>query len=181
MQCPSLDLVYCIESADCLQKVSWFLLMVSSITIGPPIGRFAKLGSKPSHVLRARIIEIVTQYGLLDLQLLSVRIRSRANPWHWPLVLEIPILDGQCHQCRNDTHEDDDEDAADVVDGDTAAGVILFAHGPGYKKILKNLKTELFREMSYHLDIMWNQLWSVPVRILVPPFFLEGFQFSLIQ
>ena len=90
--------------------------MVSCVTVGSAIGLFGKLGSKSRHVLRGRIIIIIAQHGLFYLQLLSIWIRSRAHPGHWPLVLEIPILDGQCYQCRDDTHENDDEDAADVVD-----------------------------------------------------------------
>lgn len=62
-------------------------------------------------------------YSLLDLQLLS--FQTLGGFVSGLLVFVVPVFEDEGDDGQCDTHEDDDEDTTDVVDGDSAAAVVF--------------------------------------------------------
>ena len=70
----------------------------------------------PLLVAEARVL-----HGLLHLQFLAAGV----DPARRLLVLVVPVLEDEGDDSEADADEDDDKDAANVVDGDSAARIVV--------------------------------------------------------
>lgn len=64
-------------------------------------------------------------HGLLHLELFVATVHAVG----WLLVLVVPVLDDQGDDGQANAHKDDDEDATNVVDGDTTAAIVIVITG----------------------------------------------------